>query len=176
MSVAPQKFADLVGTTRENIYAAIRNGRLTRGVTKKGPRYCIDVELAKAEWFGRKAPKIEQPESVKDDPPPDTEYIPDIEESQATEKYWKAKSAELKYRRETGDLVEASNVQKVYDNEVVACRTKLLAVVSRMRQRITMDEEGFQLFDELIREALEELGRGSEGRIPGSPGIIGVGY
>lgn len=158
MIVSPQKFAEIVGTTRENIYASIRLGTLKDGVSKKGTRYKIDLELARAQWLGHEAPESSVDEKPKE-PSTETHYIPDLEDSQATEKYWKAKTAELNYRERVGELVEAAEVQKTYDDEVVACRTKLLALGPRIRQRIDMTEEGFGLVEELIEEALEELGR-----------------
>lgn len=158
MIVSPQKFAEIVGTSRENVYASIRLGTLKDGVSKNGTRYKIDLEPAKAQWFGRAAPEVSEPEQTKPQSK-DTHHIPDLEDSQATEKYWKAKTAELNYRERVGELVEAADVQKTYNDEVVACRTKLLALGPRIRQRIDLPEEGYSLVEELIEEALEELGR-----------------
>jgi glycerol-3-phosphate O-acyltransferase len=42
---------------------------------------------------------------------------------------------------------------------VTACRTKLLAVVPRLRQRVTLEPKVLALVDDLIREALADLGR-----------------
>jgi hypothetical protein len=159
MNVTPHQFAEEVGTTRENIYTAIKNGRLTEGISKQGIRYKIDLEVAKAQWFGRAMPKPEELEEYQEGPEQD-HSIPTLDKSQANEKYWKAKTAELNYRERAGELIEAAAVQRTYDDEVVACRTKLLAIGSRIRQRIDMTEEGYGLVEELIEESLEELGRG----------------
>lgn len=89
-----------------------------------------------------------------------------FEESRAVSEFWKAKRAELDFRRATGQLVEIAEVQAAYNDEIATCRSKLLAVPSRFRQRVPMRPEDFRLLEELVREVLEELGSSVAGGAP----------
>jgi hypothetical protein len=85
-----------------------------------------------------------------------------LDECQAVEKFYKAKLAEVQYRRALGDLVDASDLEAAYANEITSCRSKILAIPSRIVQRVPLDEETVALITSLIREALEELGKAAD--------------
>jgi hypothetical protein len=79
------------------------------------------------------------------------------------EKHWKAKLAELKYRQEAGELVEAAAVSKRLTDTFSMCRTKLLGVPTRTRQRLPhLSLDDFTVIEELVREALEDLSNPQE--------------
>jgi len=160
MELTPRQFAERTGKNLEAIYKALQDGRLSESVRKSGRRSFIDFERGKIELFGKvqEAPSapggsLREAKSLAD------VSIPPIDESLAAEKYWKAEQAKLNYLRAAGELVEASRVQEAYEKEAAACRSKLLSVVGRVRQRVTsLSEKDFTMIEDLIKEALEELG------------------
>lgn len=167
--VSPAQLARAAGLTREGVYGLIRTGRIPPDAVRKAGKFMsVDLRRALAAIRGTALPEpAEEPSRPRRAAPEMPAEglsawprdLPPIDESNAAERYWRARRAELDYRRAAGDLVPAADVAGAYADEVAACRTKLLAVVSRVRQRVVMSEEEYALVEDLIREALEELGR-----------------
>lgn len=87
--------------------------------------------------------------------------LPDYNESRARSEYERANLLELERRQKEGLLLPAEQVKKVWDNSVTIARTKLLAVPTRLRQRIPhLTLEEINIAEELIRESLQELSDG----------------
>lgn len=143
-----------LGVTERAVRHAIAEGRIP--AQRQGTQWVIDLDAAEAAWHERErlAP------AAPPEPAPLTNAYngQSFDECRAVTEFWKAKRAELDYRGAAGALVERAEVQAAYDNEVATCRSKLLGVPSRYRQRVTMRPEDFRLLEELVREALEELG------------------
>lgn len=88
--------------------------------------------------------------------PPDDELSLTLES--AREKFWKARTAELDYRKRAGELVEAKELEGRLVDLFSGCQKKLLGVPSRARQQDpTLTPAHLALVEELIREALEDL-------------------
>lgn len=113
-------------------------------------------ELRSVEERQRRAVVIDQaPESV---PRSGDEPIPDYNESRARSEYEKANLLELERRQKEKLLLPADQVHKAWAQSVTIAKTKLLAVPTRMRQRIPhLTLEEIAIADQLIRECLEEL-------------------
>jgi hypothetical protein len=165
--LSPAKFASAVGMQVDAVYKAVADGRLGAAAKRHGRRISIDLELGREAMKGWR--RADEPS-----PPPraasgdvrelgETYQGEGLEESAAVEKFWKAKLAELQFKKTSGELIEVGEMQRLYATEVASCRTKILAVVPRLRQRVTLTEPQWALFEDLIREALEELGRSSSG-------------
>lgn len=76
----------------------------------------------------------------------------------AREKHFRAKLAELKYRERAGELVEAAVVTAQLVDAITICRTKLLGLPSKAKQRLPhLTLEDLAAIDAIVREALEEL-------------------
>jgi phage terminase Nu1 subunit (DNA packaging protein) len=87
--------------------------------------------------------------------------LPDYNESRARSEFERANLLELERRQKEGLLLPAEQVKKVWDNSVTIARTKLLAVPTRLRQRIPhLTLEEINIAEELIRESLQELSDG----------------
>jgi hypothetical protein len=160
--MSPAKFAIAVGMQVDAVYKAAADGRLGGAVRKQGRRIFIDLEKGREAMKGWRrtdepSPPPRPPGEVRD--LGETYQGEGLEESAAVEKFWKAKLAELQFKKAAEQLVVVDDVQQRYASEVTACRTKLLAVVPRLRQRVTLDDATFALIDDLIRESLAELGR-----------------
>lgn len=104
----------------------------------------------------RKAVVIDQaPQSV---PRNGDSEIPDYNESRARSEFEKANLLELERRQKEGLLLPANQVEKAWAMSVTIAKTKLLAVPTRMRQRIPhLTLEEIAICEALIRECLEEL-------------------
>jgi hypothetical protein len=84
--------------------------------------------------------------------------IPDYAESRALREYELALMAQMDRRKREGELLERSQVDRVWAQSVTIAKTALLGVPSRVKERIphlTLDEIG--TITELIRSALEEV-------------------
>jgi hypothetical protein len=89
-------------------------------------------------------------------PPPDQALT--LSEASAEEKRWKAKLAELEYRRKAGELVDAREVGDRLTTLFTICRTKLLALPSKAKAAIpALTHADVATLDDLVRQALEEL-------------------
>jgi phage terminase Nu1 subunit (DNA packaging protein) len=166
--ISIRQFAVRLGTTHVAVLRAIRNGRIARGV-KDGA--IVDWELAEQDWLANidrsKAPpaarenadRQRERRAVKETEPGEDPLS--LSEASAKEKYWKAQMAELKFKAAAKELVLAADVQRKMESVFFACKTKLLALASRARQRLphlTVDD--VSAVDELVREALEDLATG----------------
>lgn len=92
------------------------------------------------------------------------DQIPDYNESRARHEYEKANLAELERKRKASELLDVKEVEKVWANSVSIARTKLLAIPTRLKQRIPhLTHEEIAIADDLIRECLEEISAGGGG-------------
>ena len=90
--------------------------------------------------------------------------LPDYNESRARSEYEKANLLELERKQKEKQLLPADQVERVWANTVATVKTKLLAVPTRLRQRIPhLTLEEVAIADELIRESLSELAGESDG-------------
>ena len=91
-------------------------------------------------------------------PPARSEDIPDYNDSRARSEYEKANLLELDRKTKEGLLLPAGQVEKVWDTAVTTAKVKLLAVPTRLRQRIPhLSLEEIAIAEALIRECMEEL-------------------
>ena len=168
-----------VGVTPPSIYMRCKSGDFKSAV-KKGNGWLVDPAEVEAAYAGRPAsgkgagqrgrPRKVRPEGKpKEERQPGREYGTerveydgtDYDESRAQVEFWKARKAELGYHVERGELVKASEAQRVYDDHAAAVRSKMLAIPARLRQRIELSPATLELVEDLIREALEEMAEGA---------------
>lgn len=152
-----RKDAGLAGGTLRAIQVAIKSGRLSKALTPDGQ---ISVDAADAEWLATthvdRIP-ITGPTSVGAPPP-------DLAESRARREAAEASLAEIELAEKRRELVLAKDVESKLVNVFAHCKTKLLGVPARARQR----DPGFtgpqiELIEALIRETLDDLANASEG-------------
>lgn len=102
------------------------------------------------------APPVDTPEP----PPGEGEDSRDLSLSAASaeEKRWRAKLAELEYRRKSEELVSAKEVADEWSNACTLIRTKILSVPSKCKQ-VMPELTHVQVagIDDLLREVLQEL-------------------
>lgn len=158
----------LPGGTHPAVLKAIRTGRIRRA--EDGQIDAAAADLAWAANSGEQGKPIQppppapapSPDPPEDGAPPDESASAHtgmtLAEASAIEKVWKAKLAELEYRRQLGELVIAKDVADRLANVFTLCRTKLLGVPTRVRQALpSLAAADVAAIEGFIREALEEL-------------------
>ena len=74
-----------------------------------------------------------------------------------------ASHTEIELAEKRGELVLARDVESKLVNTFAHCKTKLLGVAARARQGDpALTESQIELFENLVRDALEDLARGAE--------------
>lgn len=159
-----RKSRGLVGTTHGAVQVAISSGRLVKAIVDGK----IDAAVADVEWSettledrvpitGPTAPASDDDD---DDLPAD---IPSLKESRARREAAEAALAEIELAEKRRELVPANDVESRLVNVFAQCKTKLLGVPARARQRDPgLSGPQIELFESLLREALEDLADASE--------------
>lgn len=84
----------------------------------------------------------------------------DKEREEARLKKEQADTQELKNAKLRRELLPVGEVSRVWSEQIASIRSGLLAVVSRVRQRITLSAEDAVILDEEIRDAMTKLADG----------------
>lgn len=183
--ISLRAYATRRGVSPEAVSKAVETGRLSASVVRVGGAPKIgDPELADREWGARTRPRIDHPAVAA--PPPSTAPTPDgaapepagpaapaaapddqreyhtarasREVAAARREAAEAELAELELAEKRGDLVRAKDLEAKWVDAVTSCRTKLLGIPTRARQRDhSLTDAQVALFGTLIHEALEEL-------------------
>lgn len=153
-----RKAAGLAGGTHHAVQVAIESGRLSRSLTPDGKKIA-DVAAADAEW----AATTHVDRIPLSGPTAAGESPPELAESRARREAAQAALAEIELAEKRGELVPAIEVESKLVNVFAQCKTKLLAVASRARQRDpALTGPQIELFRTLIREALDDLASKAE--------------
>lgn len=153
-----RKDAALAGGTHRAVQVAIIDGRLSKSLTPDRKRIA-DVAAADAEWASTthvdRIP-LTGPTAAGTSPP-------DLAESRARREAAEAALAEIELDEKRGELVPAKDVEAKLVSVFAHCKTKLLAVAPRARQRDpSLTGAQLELFEALIREALDDLSSSAE--------------
>lgn len=176
------------GVSKMAVSRAVKVGRLRESVTRddRGRPQIADPAVADLEWDAN-TDLSRAPGSVKEraekrgkasappattKAPPRSVSAPGVEvpaelslgEESAREKFWKANQAELDYREQCGDLVNATEMAAKLTDVFTRCRTRLLGLPTRAKQQLphlTVTDIG--TIDGIVREALEGLAIELEG-------------
>src|SRR5262245_43708156 len=159
-----EAFARRVGVDQNAIRRAMTNGRITRWRLRKGRHEIIDPAGAEREWRAYRDGLAQNDTGADrnggDYPAPGPVLAARLRAIEA-----KSRLHELEYQRRRGELVPKAEVELAWTGLVVAARTKLLGLAARIKQRIPEPPvSAVGVIDGLVREALEELGRGEERR------------
>lgn len=135
------------GISQPAVSSAIKSGRLERSVRREGKRYVIDFAIADQEW-ARNTGVSDKPAHIvtatkQASPPPPAASKPAAEpensdeemsfaEARTQSEIYKAKTAELEYRRKAGELLDRAETRaSVFDAFKVA-RDLILAAPPRI--------------------------------------------
>lgn len=165
------------GCALSAVQRAIESGRLSKSVARdgRGSPKITDAAAADAEWSATtKDNRVPLAVQLMRPPPPPaprapaddgdaseedgTDAPPDRALSAARREAAEADLAEIKVAKERAELVPVADVEARLVNEATRARTKLMGVPSRARQQDpTLTAAHLALFEELIREALEDI-------------------
>lgn len=127
-------------------------------------RQQVVEELAPVKRQARKVLVVDEPPAAVPGTWVRDEELPDYNESRKRSEFERANLLELERKQKEALLLPAEQVQKVWANSVAIAKTKLLAVPSRLRQRIPhLSLEEIAIAEDLIRESLEEITNGGGG-------------
>lgn len=148
------------GCSVTTVCEAIARGRLKNSLTADGK--IRDAAEADAEWAATthadRQPLTGPGGKMPDDHPRRRGKNSDLGDSMARKAAADAGLAEIKLAQARGELVRVADAEEQMVSAFTACKTKLLGVHSRARQRDpALTKEQVDLFESLIREALEDL-------------------
>lgn len=158
-----RKATGLTGGTLRSVQVAIRDGRLSRSLTRDRKKI-RGAKAADAEWAastksdhvpltGPTAPSA--PESPDDSAP--TAPSP-LTEARTRREAAQAEIREMELAERRGALVSARAVESYLSNLFAQCRTRLLSIPARARQRDpSLSGPQLAVIETMIREALEDL-------------------
>jgi excisionase family DNA binding protein len=178
--ITKSEAAAALGVSRTAVYKAISQGRLPVVRSKDG-RELIQSETLREDWYAKTMAKIgvgpkppagesafpaPRPKPVQRSlaSPEPEDIVPEYNESRARTEYLKAELLELERKEKEGLLVRAADVQAKWVEVITISRTKVMGVVSKVKQRVpdlTQDQIG--ILEDIVREALEELAEEADG-------------
>jgi phage terminase Nu1 subunit (DNA packaging protein) len=92
------------------------------------------------------------------------DIVPDYNESRARTEYLKAELLELERKEKEGLLVRSADVQAKWVEVITISRTKVMGVVSKVKQRVPdLTQDQISILEDIVREALEELAEEGDG-------------
>lgn len=155
-------YARRVNLTHGAIQKAIKTGRLTRSVVwVDGTPKIADADQADAELEANTRPRIDRPERTDADGTVEQSYNRSRAEREAALARLDAHRADLaaiELEEKRGSVVAVEVVEARLTSVFSACRSKLLGVPTRARQRDPgLTPAQVALIEELVREALEDL-------------------
>ena len=176
MPTGTQKdYAKHRGVTQASVSKAIKAGRLSLSLIPHGKRFLIDFETADVEWaansgvsenpaFGQSplSPEtIEPPQPIVDDDQESASEEPlNYAQARAKTEHFKAKTAEIDYRKRAGELVERSEIASVAFEVATTARNKSFARAPRLAQvalEAKDEKEAIAAVKQELRGIFEEL-------------------
>lgn len=153
--ISVRAYAKHRGVTPRAVRKAILAERLSASVTRndQGHPKISDVELADREWTAGSRPSAND-ENTADESSGYSGHRTRKESALAD-------LAEIKLAERRGQVVDADEVGNEWASQVIAVKTKLLGVSTRLQQQVPdVSSIVSGAVDALIREALEELADG----------------
>lgn len=176
------EFAEHRGITAEYTRRLIRKGKISgNSLKKKGKRYLIHIGKAEQDLASNlsishaKKAAPEAPKQTKKTEP-DNQVVQtaegissdgiehaDFATAQTIEARYKAALKRLDYEQKTGQLIPADQVEEVWTKQILAARTKILAIKSKLAPVLkdcvdpTLFDNTLAHIDRLIAEVLEDL-------------------
>jgi phage terminase Nu1 subunit (DNA packaging protein) len=152
-------YATRRGVSPEAVSKAFDAGRLRKSVViVDGQPKIADADLADREWAQRTRPRADQG-SQRDRSKPDYHAARARREvAAARRERAQARLTEIDLAERRGQLLVAADVEARLVAVFSNCKTKLLGIASRARQREpSFTPSQVDLIDALVRECLEEL-------------------
>jgi len=157
--ISAAKYATHRGVSKPAVLQAIRDGRLTKSVTRDGKAFKIDVDLADQEWAATTS--IDRGEHnnrmMLGDAGIEGEAAT-YAASRAKKEQYQAELSRLEYEQKAGTLVDAEAVKKEAFKVARMIRDGMLNIPDRVAAELTGQTDNFVIHRRLteeIRKALE---------------------
>jgi excisionase family DNA binding protein len=178
--ITKSEAAAALGVSRTAVYKAISQGRLPVVRSRDG-KELIQSETLREDWFAKTMAKIgvgprppagesafpaPRPKPIQQSlaAPEPGDIVPDYNESRARTEYLKAELLELERKEKEGLLVRSADVQAKWVEVITISRTKVMGVVSKVKQRVPdLTQDQINILEDIVREALEELAEEGDG-------------
>lgn len=150
-------FAKKIGRSGRAVTRAIETGKITAVVLVEGKPKISDPDLAAREFAERTRPRADAPGVAQAG---DAYHRLRIEREEENLRAARAKreAEELALAARRGELVPVAEIEASLAEEYTAVRTKLLALPTRAKQRLShLTAADVRVIDELVRDALGEL-------------------
>ncbi len=163
-------YAKRRGVSKQSVSEAIKAGRLVACLVKDeyGQNKIGDPALADREWDANtdltKAPTaVKVAAAARAAPGTGDGDASDLTVANTRKAHWDAELKELKFKEAAGELVLASDVKREWADILSQVRTKLLGLPTQVKQAVpTLTVADVVIFENLIREALEDLVRAEQ--------------
>lgn len=152
------KFADLVGVSKVAVHKAVKNGRLTEGVsfTRNGQKYEFDFDAAKKEWDENRDENFirdggtQQQQQAKLRAPP-------FQESRAIREAYQARITKLEFEEKSNKLVDVETVKRQQWQIARRVRNAMLNIPAKIAAEVAAEVDPNKVEFMLLREINEAL-------------------
>jgi hypothetical protein len=169
---------NLPGASAVAVSRAIASGRLRACLTRdrKGDIKIASAAAADVEWAAHtdhsRAPgdvktlAANQPQGANLPQAPELPPGDTLADASNREKHWKAKKAELDFRKAAKELVSAADIARNLSTAAANIRTKIMTVPSKFKSRcMAIPHDQIVILDGLLREALTDLASAASGDV-----------
>lgn len=158
-----RKVSDLPGGAPRAVQVAIRDGRLSSSLTSDRKRI-RDAELADAEWLATtQSDRVPLTGPTSSAASPDTPVTNGLAMARTRREAAQAAIREMELAERQGELVPVRDIEAHLTNVFAQCRSRLLSIPTRARQRDpSLSSAQLVLIESLVREALEDLATSPE--------------
>lgn len=156
--ISATAYADRRGVSRPAVHQAIRNGRLSKSVTREGKNYRIDADLADKEWAA--TTNIDRGEHNNRMMLQDAGIEGDASSyaaSRAKREAYEAELARLKFEQQAGTLVDAEAVKKEAFKIARTIRDGMLNIPDRVSAELVGQDDSFVIHRRLLEEIRKVL-------------------
>ncbi len=154
-SASEREVAALVGASLQTVQSRRKSGGFPKSCRKdRRGRYRYDPVLALQEWEAFAPLRVKNAAAAGDQDA--------WREARSRRERAEAEIAEIKLTQRKGELLVARDVEDRMVALFTSCKTKLLGIPSRARQADpALTETQITLIEQLVREALDDLGGGA---------------
>lgn len=153
-----KEFAARMNMSVSQVTKAHQTGKIRIHMDDNGVRYIL-FEEAKEDWLRN----LDHQYSANRKKASKRDDLPSITDSKKKKDFYSAEKTRIELELLQGSVVRSEDVEKEWAHILKSVRTKVLAVPSKMRQRVpdfTSDQHA--MLDLIIRETLEDLSNGSD--------------
>jgi len=157
-------FAKRMGLNPSQVTRAVQTGKIIPETDQDGNLF-LYFEKAKDQWeknLDHTQSKSAMTRYKKQKNEVNVSSQPTITESKQKREYYLAEQEKIAYELLVGKIAKTDEIQKKWEGIITLARSKILAIPSKIRQRIPETTFAqYQIMEQIVIEALEDLGSGT---------------